>query len=480
MLDITEQKNAQEQIVKEKELSDSVINSLPGIFYLFDETGKFIRWNNNFETISEYSGAEISKMHPLDLFDKAEKKILAARIKSVIEQGSADVEANFFTKSGKKIPFYFNGWKLQYEGKPCLIGVGIDITERKKVETDLINSEEKYRELFHHNPMSMWMYDILTLQIIDVNEAAILHYGYSRDEFLSMTILQLRPKEDIPKILDAVKDYNRGMKASGIWRHLKKDGTEILTAITSHTVEYESRKCRLILADDVTDKIAAEEKLNASNKQLRELSAYLSTVREEERKHIAREIHDELGQQVTGVKIDISLLKKKIMTTNPELEHEFLQVGDLLDQTVKTIRRISSELRPSMLDDIGLIPALEWQCNEFKRRTGVNCEFNKKRTENIVFDPSTTTGVFRILQESLTNIARHANANDVFVSIQKNETNLELKIVDNGVGFDTSVTKKTFGLLGMKERAIMMKGKLQIESTPNKGTSTILTIPLAT
>jgi PAS domain S-box-containing protein len=358
MIDITDQKNAQAQITKEKELSDSLINSLPGVFYLYDDTGKFIRWNKNFEIISEYSGSEIINMHPLQFFKGAEKKILEQRIKKVFEVGYAEVEASFVTKSGKEIPFYFNGWRIQYEDKTCLIGVGIDITERKKTA----------------------------------------------------------------------------------------------------------------------------EALEATNMQLRQLSAYLSTVREEERKHIAREIHDELGQQVTGIKIDISLLRKKIIALQPALEQEFLQVSKLLDDTVKTIRRISSELRPSMLDDIGLMAALQWQCAEFQRRSGITCTYTNTITENISFDPDTTTVAFRILQESMTNILRHAQATEVsvIVAINSEDDSFNMKIIDNGVGFDVTTTKNTFGLLGMQERANMINGKFSITSNSTAGTITTLSIPLPT
>jgi len=358
MIDITDQKNAQAQITKEKELSDSLINSLPGVFYLYDDTGKFIRWNKNFEIISEYSGSEIINMHPLQFFKGPEKKILEQRIKKVFEVGYAEVEASFVTKSGKEIPFYFNGWRIQYEDKTCLIGVGIDITERKKTA----------------------------------------------------------------------------------------------------------------------------EALEATNMQLRQLSAYLSTVREEERKHIAREIHDELGQQVTGIKIDISLLRKKIIALQPALEQEFLQVSKLLDDTVKTIRRISSELRPSMLDDIGLMAALQWQCAEFQRRSGITCTYTNTITENISFDPDTTTVAFRILQESMTNILRHAQATEVsvIVAINSEDDSFNMKIIDNGIGFDVTTTKNTFGLLGMQERANMINGKFSITSNSTAGTITTLSIPLPT
>src|SRR4029079_2517992 len=141
--DITERKKIEDEILKEKYLSESVINSMPGIFYLYDQNGNFLRWNKNFETVSGYSASEIAGMHPLDFFCEDEKDLLKQKIAKVFEKGMADVEACFFTKDSEKIPYYFNGWSVILEGKSCLIGVGIDITEVKKAEEEIKQTSEQ-------------------------------------------------------------------------------------------------------------------------------------------------------------------------------------------------------------------------------------------------------------------------------------------------------------------------------------------------
>ncbi len=352
--DITAQKISEQKIISEKEFSNSIINSLPGIFYLYDENGKFLRWNKNFETVSGYTSEEISQMHPLDFFDTGEKGLLTESIGRVFKVGMAEVEAHFLTKSQKKIAYYFNGWAAEFENKTCLIGMGIDITERKRTEAAL----------------------------------------------------------------------------------------------------------------------------NQSYKEIRQLASHLQEVREEERAGIAREIHDELGQQITGLKMDVSWLSKKIITEDYAIKEKIKDILDLLDNTVKTVRKIATELRPSILDDLGLREAMEWQSQEFQKRSGIKIVFSSSlpvinATGNI------SIGLFRIYQESLTNVARHAEASVVTTTLEEKNSQLVLSITDNGKGFDinTSGSKKTLGLLGMKERTLMMGGEYEIISAPEKGTRVIVSVP---
>jgi signal transduction histidine kinase len=222
------------------------------------------------------------------------------------------------------------------------------------------------------------------------------------------------------------------------------------------------------------------EELNSSYIQLRQLSSHLQTVREEERAGISREIHDELGQQLTGLKMDSAWLKKRISEEDVIAREKVSEMISLIDVTVSTVRRISSELRPGLLDDLGLIAALEWQSSEFERRTGMQCKFNNPSFE-LEFEKNIAIGIFRIYQETLTNIARHANATQIETDIMQNNDYIVLRIADNGSGFDTAEVKnkKTLGLMGMKERALMFKGELIMESAKQKGTTVILKIPSA-
>lgn len=212
--------------------------------------------------------------------------------------------------------------------------------------------------------------------------------------------------------------------------------------------------------------------------RLRELSAHLQNIREEERIHIAREMHDELGQLLTGFKMDISWLTKRLEKTGePAVREKLQEMMELVNEAARFVRRIASELRPSLLDDLGLVAALEWHSQEFSRRANIRVEF-KTPLEEVQLPVETATGLFRIYQESLTNVARHAEAKQVIVELQQNTGEILLTISDDGRGFDiASRQRKTLGLLGMKERAAMLGGQLRIYSAPGKGTTVVISIP---
>jgi signal transduction histidine kinase len=213
------------------------------------------------------------------------------------------------------------------------------------------------------------------------------------------------------------------------------------------------------------------------NEQLRNLSAYLQNVREDERIHIAREMHDELGQLLTGFKMDVSMLRKKLIETNdPAITEKLENMVAVIDEAVNFVRNLAAELRPSILDDLGLIPALEWHSQEFEKRHKIKVEFHSEIPE-LNTNSVVATGLFRMYQESLTNVARHSNANKVVVNLSIIDDEIRLSITDNGKGFDTSLTsKKTLGLLGMRERAAMLGGKMDIISEPGKGTIIIIAV----
>ncbi len=353
--DITERKIAEEEIQREKHLSDSIINSLPGTFYLCSKKGKFLRWNTNFEKVTQYSAAEIRQMKPPDFFAAGERYLVAAAAERVFLYGEETVETNLLLKSGGKIPYYFTGIAIEYEGETCLMGVGIDISER----------------------------------------------------------------------------------------------------------------------------LEAQEKIKETSEQLRQLAAHLQEVREEERASMAREIHDELGQQLTGLKMDVYWLKEGLAPADKGTRQQVDTILTLLDQTITTVRKISAALRPFILDDLGLVEALQAHGREFQNRFGIAVTFTTD-LEEIPVSPKMGISLFRIFQESLTNVARHAEATKVACTMTRRDNNIILSIKDNGKGFDPTKTagKKTLGLLGMKERILMMEGKFDINSRPGAGTEIIVTVPL--
>ena len=234
-----------------------------------------------------------------------------------------------------------------------------------------------------------------------------------------------------------------------------------------------------LIASDLTDVRGVEQELRASSEQLRNLAARLLSVREEERTRIAREIHDELGQSLTTMKLDISWLARRLSPRNGQMLQRIRATLRLADDLIKSVRRISTDLRPGILD-LGLSAAVEWQAQEFQARTGIPCKL-RLLAEEVVVAPDVSTALFRILQETLTNVARHARATRTEVVLERQREGLALSIRDDGRGFDPvdPSLSKSLGLLGIRERAAMLGGRVSISSTPGKGTRITAWIPLA-
>lgn len=229
---------------------------------------------------------------------------------------------------------------------------------------------------------------------------------------------------------------------------------------------------------DITERKQTEEAIRKNQEQLRNLAAYLQKVGETERTNIAREIHDELGQALTVLKMDLSLLRRKWPEDSTTLYERTEAMLTLIDKTIQSVKKISTELRPGLLDDLGLSAAIEWQSDEFQKRTGIRCTVTTDPPD-ITLDRERNTAIFRILQETLTNVARHAEATEVNILLQKNIDQIELRVVDNGKGItEEQLSNPTsFGLLGIRERVTIFGGTITIAGIHGKGTTVIVRIP---
>ena len=259
----------------------------------------------------------------------------------------------------------------------------------------------------------------------------------------------------------------------------------VINTYIKHGHEYSDREERFlinvsnILAGIIARK-RAEENLRISQNQLRELALHLESVREEERTNLAREIHDELGQLLTGLKMDASWMSKRIPQSEASLVEKAKAMGDLIDEAIETVKRVSAQLRPAVLDYLGLAAAIEWQTKELEKHSEISFEF-KSNPKDISLDRDRSTAIFRICQEALTNVVRHANATRVKVTLKEERHGIVLRIKDNGKGIDEGHISdpKSFGLLSMKERARYWGGQVEIRGTPGKGTLVPVSIPLA-
>lgn len=219
--------------------------------------------------------------------------------------------------------------------------------------------------------------------------------------------------------------------------------------------------------------------LSESREQLRRFAGHLQSAREQERTQVAREIHDELGQLLTGLKMDLAWLRKKLPQKKSLLIDKANSMSQLLDQSIQTVRKISPQLRPSVLDSLGLTAAIEWQLHEFRTRNEKQCNV-RSHLEEVQLDPQRSTALFRIFQEGLTNITRHARANHVEISLRKEGRYVVLEVADNGIGIDPGMIldPKSLGLLGMRERALLLGGQVVVGRTLQGGTSVTARLPI--
>lgn len=737
---VAQRNAAARNLRRERDLSDSIINSLPGVFYLYDEERKFLRWNRNFETVTGCSAAEVRQRHPLDFFRVEDRSLVAERIEQVFRTGSGEVEADFVSSNGQRMPYYFNGVRAEIHGHPCLIGMGIDVTERKRTEAALRESEERLRLFIEHAPAAIAMFDRdmrylaasrRWLSDYRIGESSILgrsHYeifpelperwkeihrrclagavekcqedefpradgatdwvrweirpwrtaegevgglilfsevvterkraeaalreadirlrlaaraanvglwdwdlhtnrvfyssewksqlGYAdheiSDDFeewrcrlhpddLAPTLKTIndfvahptsgyttefrmchrdgsyrwiltnasllngpdgRPHRilgchiDITQrkrseqalaeserrlrlILDSLQsfvglltpegvllDANRaafdvgGMKredavgkplVEAFWiahsPHVQSRFADaIRRAAAGESVQFETQiraaderlitiDCSLVplrdatgkvtelvpSAIDITERNRAAEELRESGVRLAVLSRKLLTAQETERRSLARELHDEIGQVLTAVHISLQQIKGGCDSRAlARLEQSVSIVG----QAIQRVRDMSLNLRPAILDDFGLVAALRWYLDRQRQAGSLDIEL-KAETTGSELPVDASNAAFRIVQEALTNVQRHARATRVRVGLRESDDELVLTVADDGVGFDVAAARRrameaqSFGLLGMQERVELLGGKFTLDSSPGRGTRVHARLPLA-
>ncbi|HEV8187513.1 MAG TPA: PAS domain S-box protein [Pyrinomonadaceae bacterium] len=471
---------AQTLLTNEQALLRLFIKHTPAAIAMFDTDMRYIQVSDRFLTDYDLEGQDLVGRSHYEVFPdlperwrEAHRRILAGAVERCEED-------SYIASDGS------TGW-LQWESLPWrkvdgeiggLILFTQVITARKRAEEALRASEERFAKIFHLSPFRMGILRIRDGVVLEVNEAWTRETGFSRAEVINESIFKFSSSmgeglvENLQHVLKSAKPIiNLDV------RFTSKDGREAIANTSAVMFDLDGEPCYLWVANDITERKHAEEALRA-------LSARLHSAREEEGTRIAREIHDELGGILTGLKWDLEKIDKTLNSTSDgshlfEVHNRISSMTGLIETTINTVRRIASELRPGVLDDLGLVAAVEWQIEQFQVRSGLKCHWTNNAGD-IELSRERATAVFRILQEILTNVLRHAGAANLYVKLGRSKNYFEMEVKDDGHGITESQMRnsRSLGLLGMRERALLVGGEVRITGNEGGGTTVLVRVPI--
>ncbi|MEN3364784.1 MAG: hypothetical protein V7606_2058 [Burkholderiales bacterium] len=416
----------------------------------------------------------------LQLFiDPESRPAFTAFLKKVFDGHAKETRDVAFLNADRKPLYAHIEATADKSGKTCRL-VMLDINERKQAELALVESEERFRVMADSAPVLIW---------ITMPDNRFLWFNKVWLDFTGRTLEQevgggwtggIHP-DDLEECVEmhaaafeAQQPFSteyRLRAANGSYRHVLANGAPRFSPLGEFVGFIGS-------CTDITERKKIEEALQHSKQMLRHLVSYQERVREDERKRIAREIHDDLGQNLLALRLDVSMLHTRTENAHPRLNKRVSAALDQIDATMKAVRSTINNLRPTVLD-LGLNAAIEWQVKDFERRTGIACELSMDE-HDLDLDDTRATALFRILQESLTNVIRHAQASSVHIALHRKGNTVCMRVADNGIGIYPDCRRKSnsFGLVGIEERTSALGGDLVIDSDKDKGTALIISIPL--
>ena len=454
-------------------------NSQAGVYVVQNGTFQFV--NHNAAKYAGYSADELAGMDSLSLVHPEDReKVIRNSREMLNRRRTAPHEFRIVTKDGRIRWIMETVTLIPWRGERAVLGNSMDITEQFEARNKLAELEALEASILEAIPHAV--IGLQDRRIIFANDGVEAVFGWRAKDLIGKSTRVLYQTDEgyeaIARDLYSVLEKKRTFRSEFPCR--RRDGTGIECMVSAARIGTQLKQKNIVITyEDITDRKRAETEIERSREQLRNLSAHLQSVREKERTRIARELHDELGQLLTALNTGLVLLNRKIPETEKSLRDQTGSMIELVDMTMQTLKRIYMALRPGMLDHLGLAVAIGWQAGEFEKRTGIRCKVTVD-PEDLSLDPDLSTAIFRIFQETLTNIARHAGAARVHVSLKATAEKVLLTVRDNGRGITQEQLAKpnSFGLLGMRERTHYWGGDVRISGKPGKGTLVKVDIPL--
>jgi PAS domain S-box-containing protein len=351
-----------------------------------------------------------------------------------------------------------------------VIGAIQDITERKRNEETIRTSEEKYRQIFYKNPYPTWIYDLDTLHIVEVNDAALEKYGFDKEEFLRLTMNDLHPPGDVDEFLETLKNPDIVQTVERkLWHHNNKYGGLMIVEITSHLINYFGRMSMQVIINDVTDRVRLEKELAQQQKlKQQQITEVVLGAQERERFEIGQELHDNINQILATSKLYLDMA---IEENDPRMEL-LVKSRKNISLAIEEIRKLSKELITPTLNDLGLIQSIREMIRNIQTVKKIKIRLHISGLDEAFLAPEQKITIYRIVQEQLNNILKHAQATSVVIELNKEKGQHEqivLQVKDDGRGFDPRIRRRGVGLSNILSRAELYNGRVEIDSAPGKG-----------
>lgn len=473
-----------EEILRDSEKRyQTLFNNVSDAIFIHDLEGRFLEVNRVACECLRHSREELLQMTIYDIDAFRYAGLIPEQIEELRQCGYIIMKTAHTRRDGTIVPIELKSQVIDYNGNTAVLTIARDVTKRNKTEEMLRQSEELYCAVVTQTADPIYLIDLENRYLMESNSAFQRLLGYTPEELKELTIYDLvaHERENINYHIEQV--ISQKQHFHGERRLRRKGGTLLDVEVTANLITYAGRKVICAVARNISERKRAEQALQESEKKLRLLSSHLLTAQEKERKRISIEIHDELGQSLLALKLQLRAIEKKLGKDQVALRDDCKSTLKYIDQTIENVRRLSRDLSPSILEDLGLTAALRWLIEDFaKHYNSINISIDLMEIDNLFFQEGQII-IYRIFQEALTNIVKHAHATHIYVVINKQDGNVCFSVEDDGKGFDVEqiftrhAPEKGLGLAAMDERIRMLGGLLDIKSQKGRGTKITFILP---